>query len=129
VKNLKPFGKIISEKKQEEKVKKVSLYFLLFAALSCGLVLAQDIPVFEEEILLEYTNGNMIYPLIDATYFSIADLVDWNNDGAFDIILGSFMNGQVDVYPNSGTNANPAFVEEDAEPMLAGGVPIYLSSG
>lgn len=110
-------------------MKKVNFCCLLIAILCCGLLFAQDIPVFEEEILLTYTNGNQIYPLIGATYFTVPNMVDWDADGDFDIILGSFMNGQVDYYPNTGTNDDPAFVEEDAVPMEAGGEPIFLSSG
>lgn len=110
-------------------MKKWLLCFLLIAAISCGSLFAQDISAFEEEVLLTYTNGNDIYPVFSPNYFPIADMVDWNGDGSFDIILGSFKFGFVDFMPNSGTNESPAFVEEDAEPLFAGGEQISLSYG
>ena len=51
--------------------------------------------------------------------------VDWNNDGAKDLVVGQYMWGYVWLYLNQGTNLNPVF--EAGEKITCNGEPITTS--
>lgn len=104
-------------------------FVLLAVTIYCSIAFAQITPVFEVEEMLLFTNGNPIQPIHPTPSHTVPVVTDWNGDGAFDIILGSFYGGRVYFYPNSGTNNFPLFFEENAGAMEAGGVPISVSSG
>jgi len=54
-------------------------------------------------------------------------VADWNGDGRKDLLLGQFMEGRIRFYPNTGTDAQPAF--RAFELLAAGGAPIRLDAG
>lgn len=57
----------------------------------------------------------------------VPEAVDWNGDGAKDLLVGVFSYGNVYFYPNMGTNENPVF--QDRYQVEADGGPIALSYG
>ena len=59
--------------------------------------------------------------------YSAPTSVDWNNDGAKDLIVGQIMYGYVWLYLNQGTNLNPLF--NGGTQIESNGVPIAVSWG
>jgi hypothetical protein len=55
------------------------------------------------------------------------DVVDWNNDGKKDLILGQRSGGRIRLYINEGTDDQPRF--DRFEYLTAGGATIALESG
>lgn len=54
-------------------------------------------------------------------------VVDWNNDGAKDLLVGQFTSGYIWLYLNQGTDLNPVF---DGRSLLqSGGSPITTTYG
>jgi hypothetical protein len=54
-------------------------------------------------------------------------VADWNGDGKKDLLVGTFMNAEIRLYINQGTDAAPEF--KDFVTMQAGGKPIRLDAG
>ena len=54
-------------------------------------------------------------------------VVDWNNDGKKDLVVGQFGNGAIRLYLNGGTDVAPVFGESTL--LEAGGKPIKLDAG
>ena len=57
----------------------------------------------------------------------VPDLVDWNNDGKKDLVVGQFKEGAIRLYLNEGTDAKPVFGEFSL--LAAGDKPIKLDAG
>lgn len=57
----------------------------------------------------------------------VPDVVDWNNDGKKDLIVGQFKEGSIRLYLNEGTDAKPVF--GDFSLLAAGEKPIKLDAG
>jgi hypothetical protein len=51
---------------------------------------------------------------------------DWDDDGDFDLLLGSYENGHIYLQKNEGDNANPRWVRPIV-PVLAGGKPFAIA--
>ena len=64
----------------------------------------KSIPSFKEPFLIQ-ANGRNLEVAMMADPF----MVDWNDDGLNDLIVGQYMYGKVLFYPNSGTNTEPVF--------------------
>ncbi|MDA0841204.1 MAG: VCBS repeat-containing protein [Planctomycetota bacterium] len=65
--------------------------------------------------------GTILGP-VDAGYgYACPEIVDWNGDGKFDLVLNDFA-GRIRVLPNSGTAKQPKFSEE--VPILKMGKPL-----
>lgn len=52
----------------------------------------------------------------------VATVVDWNNDGMKDLLVGDFYNGNIYLYLNEGSDLNPVFngstkVESNGSPI------------
>jgi hypothetical protein len=58
---------------------------------------------------------------------SAPSVVDWNNDGKKDLVIGQFTYGYVWLYLNQGTNAEPVF--NGATQIKSNGVAITTSYG
>lgn len=54
-------------------------------------------------------------------------MVDWNNDGAKDLIVGELMNGWITLFLNQGTNLNPVF--NGGAKIESNGTPITVTIG
>lgn len=74
---------------------------LLFA--SSGTVRA-DAPDLESGVYI--LDGSL--PL-EVDRHSSPSVVDWNNDGAKDLVIGQFGYGYIQLYLNQGTDLNPVF--------------------
>jgi hypothetical protein len=53
--------------------------------------------------------------------------VDWNNDGAKDLVVGQFGYGRIWLYLNQGTDLNPVF--KGGSMIQSNGAPIQVPSG
>lgn len=56
-----------------------------------------------------------------------ATVVDWNNDGLRDLLVGEFAGGYVTLFLNEGTNINPLF--NGGAKVESNGSPISVSYG
>lgn len=56
--------------------------------------------------------------------YSVPTIVDWNDDGAKDLIVGQYMWGYVWIYLNQGTNLNPTFGR--GQKITSSGEPISM---
>lgn len=65
----------------------------------------QSTPTFTAAIRLQ-ANG---FDIKVDTYTSVPCVVDWNQDGKKDLLVGCFYYGNVYLFLNSGTNAAPIF--------------------
>ncbi|MCP4711860.1 MAG: hypothetical protein GY869_24840, partial [Planctomycetes bacterium] len=55
------------------------------------------------------------------------EMVDWNNDGKRDLLVGMFSKGQIMLFTNTGTDTAPEF--ETGELLTAGGEEIHVGFG
>ena len=62
------------------------------------------VPDFEDEYQLQV--GGTI---LDVGYYAAPCVVDWDQDGTNDLILGQFHYGYIHFFKNVGTNAAPVF--------------------
>jgi len=72
-------------------------------------------PEFEPKFYL-YAGDSLIVPGslsgVDTNYTSVPCIVDWNEDGKKDMLVGSFYNGNVYLYINTGEDDSPVFETE-----------------
>ena len=54
-------------------------------------------------------------------------VIDWNNDGKKDLLVGTFRNGKVFLFLNQGTEAAPVF--DKGVPLQAGGKDLEVGYG
>lgn len=106
---------------------KMKLVILLSAILLISSAYA-NLPRFQNMGTLEFTNGNVLLAPVQYGH-TVPVFTDWNGDGNVDLITGQFDFGYVFFCPNSGTNENPQFNEEDLVHMMADGAPITCSYG
>jgi hypothetical protein len=102
------------------KVFKVSAIGLL--ALMCAGLLFADAPSLKGEVLIK-NGGNDLKVNLYSNPFA----VDWNNDGAKDLLVGQFEYGNILLYLNQGTNLNPVF--NGGSKIKSNGVNIDLTYG
>ena len=57
----------------------------------------------------------------------VATTVDWNNDGAKDLVIGDFYYGNIYLFLNQGTDLNPVF--NGSSKIKSGGAAITTSYG
>lgn len=92
-------------------------------SLLAAVAFAQT-PVFDAPVAIE-ANG---VPINVGTGGNASPfLIDWNGDGAQDLLLGQYLYGKVRFYPNIGTNFAPEF--GDFEYLQADGSDISLTYG
>lgn len=96
----------------------VSILFFCFVNFA-----GADIPFLEAPVFIE--DGGV--PLSPGMY-TIPEVVDWNNDGAKDLVVGVYTtSNNILLYINQGTDLNPVF--NGGNPVESGGVPITVSWG
>ena len=71
----------------------------LSAAAACAAI-----PELDEGVYIQSGSG----PLT-VKYFTAPSVIDWNNDGKKDLLIGQFTSGNVWLFLNQGTDAQPAF--------------------
>jgi hypothetical protein len=89
--------------------------------LSTGAVQA-DPPNLEDGVYI-YDGAS---PLA-AGYMSAPTVIDWNNDGKKDLLVGHFDQGHISLHLNQGTDANPVF--NGGALIESNGLPITTSFG
>ncbi|MHC4942992.1 MAG: hypothetical protein ACYTG7_08240 [Planctomycetota bacterium] len=90
-------------------------FLVLFLA---GTMQAAE-PELEEGVFIQDGGSDL---LVD--WCSVPCVVDWNNDGAKDLLVGQFVNGWIWLFLNEGTDLNPLFnggslVESNGSPIKA----------
>ena len=55
------------------------------------------------------------------------EVLDWNNDGKKDLLVGTFNNGKIVLYLNAGTDTEPRF--DKGQMLQAGGKDIRVGFG
>jgi hypothetical protein len=89
--------------------------------LSAGAVCA-GIPELDEGVYIQSGGG----PL-EVSSYSAPSVMDWDNDGRKDLLVGQFSNGNIWLFLNQGTDARPTF--GSGQKVQAGGVNITTSYG
>ncbi len=80
------------------------------------------IPELEAGVYLS-SSGN---PLT-VSYYAAPSVIDWNNDGRKDLLVGEFSYGNVRLFLNQGTDAQPVFGA--GQLVRVGSQPITTSYG
>lgn len=98
--------------------------FLLILSMSFMLISYAETPVFDDPVYIE-ANGIPI----NVGYGGNASpfVIDWDEDGKQDLLLGQFNLGRVRFYTNTGANYDPTF--GDFVYLQADGVPVSVSYG
>ena len=80
--------------------------FQIFPSLSQSIT-SGDPPSFEPGVRIKDGNGDIGAGTM--VMYSAPHVVDWNDDGNKDLLIGIFLGGNVLLYLNEGTNNSPAF--------------------
>ena len=83
---------------------------------------AHALPVLNPGVNIQNNGSDLLVSL-----YSAPTVVDWNNDGKKDLVVGQFYYGNVFVFLNVGTDASPVFNGGTA--IQSGGVDITTSYG
>ena len=102
-------------------MKNLALLAGLLLLFSAGTLWA-DAPGLKVGVFLEAGGID-----IDLSYDTIPACVDWNNDGAKDLLVGEFTYGYITLYLNTGTDLNPVF--SAGTKVESGGTPITVTYG
>ena len=99
---------------------------LFFAVLTIFTLSATAvvIPTFEPAQFIYWGSGQIIQTEHNGI---IPNAGDWNGDGIKDLLVGTYQNGNIYFYPNSGTNVEPIFATRSL--LQAGSSIIALSYG
>jgi hypothetical protein len=81
------------------------------------------------QVLALPTTPNPERPTITADYYPVIDMVDFNNDGARDLIAGGYITGRLYYYKNIGTNTDGTPQLQLQGPIEANGAPIDTEWG
>ena len=91
-------------------------------AFLCASPLRAGAPELDAGVLIKDGTGNL-----SVNYHSSACVVDWNNDGRKDLVVGQFYYGHIWLFLNAGTDINPVF---DGGSMIESlGAPIVVTYG
>ena len=96
---------------------------VLFATICSASLASAALPELQEGVQLQ-AGGKAIEGEIGHLVPCVAD---WNGDGRKDLAVGQFMNGKINVFLNTGTDAAPVF--RDSAFLQAGGAEIRLPCG
>jgi FG-GAP-like repeat len=81
------------------------------------------------QVLALPTTPNPERPTITADYYPVIDMVDFNNDGARDLIAGGYITGRLYYYKNVGRNTDGTPQLQLQGPIEANGAPIDTEWG
>jgi len=100
---------------------------LIFLTLFLAVIFSMDQafgdePTLKSGRLLTLTGG-----ALSVDRHSAPEIVDWNNDGKKDILIGQFAYGYIWLFINTGTELNPAFTS--GVKLMVGASPITTSYG
>jgi hypothetical protein len=95
---------------------------LVFLFLLIPLLAIASVPSFREPVIVQADGVNIVVGLIADPF-----MVDWDNDGLNDLLVGEFTLGKVSFYKNTGTNQAPVFTFSGY--LQADGADISVSYG
>lgn len=90
--------------------------------LTAGPLAFGEIPEIDPAVFVQDGGADLKVNL-----YSNPTAVDWNNDGAKDLVVGQIMYGYIVLYLNQGTNLNPKF--SGGSFVQSGGSNIAVSWG
>ncbi len=97
-------------------MRRIALAFLWVGAAYAA------VPELEEGVYVQSGNG----PLT-VKYFTAPSVIDWNNDGRKDLLVGQFTYGNVWLFLNQGLDAQPVFGA--GQQVKVGTTPITTTYG
>lgn len=100
--------------------------------LACAVIaLCLAVPPVQAQGAPNFQHGKHLFadahPMLGGNLYSRPSVCDWNADGKKDIVVGMFYKGNVAVFLNHGTDADPAF--GNGTILKADGAPISLTYG
>ena len=101
-----------------------NIHWILVMALillCAGPVLAGE-PDLKKNVRIKDGSGDM-----KLAYDSNPCVVDWNNDGLSDLLVGQYTQGYITLFLNQGTEMNPVF--NGGVQIQSNGSPITVSYG
>lgn len=96
---------------------------VLLATLCSASLASAALPELQEGVMLQ-AGGK---PIEGEIGHLVPCVTDWDGDGRKDLAVGQFMNGQIKLFLNTGTDAAPVF--RDSAFLRAGGAEIRLPCG
>lgn len=106
--------------------------FLAWAVSFVPSALADPIQLRPAQTLW-YTTNQTLLPVGYRTTFAIPCVTDWNRDGRKDLLVGYQSGGMIDLYLNSGSDAQPVFTNvsnlQDDDPTKGWTNIVHLSQG
>ncbi|MBI9016709.1 MAG: VCBS repeat-containing protein [Phycisphaerae bacterium] len=103
------------------RIKMLALAAITLAVTGFGITNAQ-IPKLKKGFMIN--DGDKP---IDMKITAAPEMVDWNNDGKLDLLVGAFIDGKIELFINKGTKTKPKF--EGGIKIQAEGKDIRLASG
>ncbi len=103
--------------------------FALVSLVSAGLIFVPAVaalvtPTFHSGQFLTWGPNQTIMADNNGV---VPQVGDWDQDGDKDLLVGTYYDGNVYFYPNTGSNQNPLF--ESRSLICAEGVPIAVTFG
>jgi hypothetical protein len=97
------------------------------AAGACGQAATVSAPPENLPILKAGAQLRAADKPISIGHTASPEVIDWNNDGKKDLLVGTFEDGKVMLYLNRGTDAAPQF--DQGQVLQAGGRDIRVGFG
>jgi hypothetical protein len=97
----------------------IATWMLLFQLAGTG---SAESPDLEAGVLIEDSSGP-----IDMDFHFVPAIVDWNEDGAKDLIIGQYTDGHIHLFLNQGSDFKPVFTTSTL--LESAGSPITTTFG
>lgn len=91
-------------------------------AMGCALIMMCFISLLRAEMPELKREGQILNVVVP--YCAAPDCVDWNNDGAKDLVVGQETDGNIRLFLNEGTDLDPKFTQYSL--IMSNGVPISV---
>jgi len=85
-------------------MRKTVLILVVYALCLSAPGARADVPELEEGVLVKD-----VMPQVNKAHTAAPEVVDWNNDGKKDLLVGQFDGGKVLLFINKGTDELPSF--------------------
>jgi len=102
-------------------MRKAVLILVVYALCLSAPGARADVPELEMGVLVKD-----VMPQVNKAHTAAPEVVDWNNDGKKDLLVGQFNDGKVLLFINKGTDESPSF--SSGKYVEAGGKEIKVGS-
>ena len=102
-------------------MKRIVLILVVFTLCYAAPGVRADVPELEKGVLVKD-----VMPQVNKAHTAAPEVVDWNNDGKKDLLVGQFDQGRILLFINKGTDESPSF--NSGEYIKAGGKEIKVGS-